>query len=197
VFSQRRKGNRRRHLQLESLEGRELLSTALAPARPAAEVSPLAKTSKGEVLNGWFDGPGVWTPLGKFRGKNTLTASGELTSLAADGSATPMGGVTFGGSVLYKTAVQNNGIVGNAVVGYNLTNGIGTLTAANGDKLNLHFTGTYYESGTTYGLAWTGVVKGGTGKFRGADGSFNAWGTYNVATGALQVPSITVALTRK
>jgi hypothetical protein len=192
VFSQRRKSHRRRHLQLETLEGRELLSTALAPARPAAEVTPLAETSKGEVINGWFDGPGVWTPLGKFRGKNTLTGSGALTYLGAEGAAAPIGGVTFSGSTIYRAAAQND-----AIIGYNLTNGIGTLTTSNGDKLNLHFTGTYYESGTTYGLAWTGIVKGGTGKFRGASGSFNAWGTYNIATGALQVPSITLALSRK
>jgi hypothetical protein len=146
-------------------------------------VSALAKVAKVEHITGWFAGPGVWTPRSEYRGTNTLTASGE---------AIPLGAVTFQASVAYKAAAENG-----AIVGYNLSNGIGTLTDSSGQKLNLHFTGTLYESGTQYGVAWTGNVVGGTGKFARATGTFNAWGTYSIATGALQIPSITLSLTHK
>ena len=82
------------------LEARELLSTVAVPARPAAEVSALAKVAKGEHITGWFAGPGVWTPLAKYRGTNTLTASGE---------SIPLGAVTFQASVAYKAAVREWG----------------------------------------------------------------------------------------
>jgi hypothetical protein len=179
----KRRCNHRWILRHEMLETRELLSAVAVPARPAAEVSALAKIAKGEHITGWFAGPGVWTPRSKYRGTNTLTASG---------AAIPLGAVTFQASAAYKAAAENG-----AIVGYNLSNGIGTLTASSGEKLYLHFTGTLYESGTEYGVVWTGSVVGGTGQFARASGNFHAWGTYSIATGALQIPSITLDLTRR
>jgi hypothetical protein len=179
----RRRCNHRWTLRPEMLETRELLSAVAVRARPAAEVSALARVAKAEHITGWFAGPGVWTPLSTYRGRNTLTASGE---------AIPLGAVTFQASVAYKAAAENG-----AIVGYQLSNGIGTLTGPKGEKLNLHFTGALYESGTQYGVSWTGNVVGGTGQFSKATGTFNAWGTYSIATGALQIPSITLSLTHK
>ena len=179
----RRQCNRRHPLQLETLETRELLSTIAAPSRPAAEVSPLVRTPGTHIINGWFVGPGVWTPRSRLRGTDTFTASGAATSLGA---------IKFSGTVEYKTAIEDR-----AILGYNLENGIATLTDSSGNKLDLHFTGELYESGTTYGLAWNGTVNGGTGKLAKATGTFTAWGTYDVTTGALQVPSITLTLTHK
>jgi hypothetical protein len=179
----RQRCNHRWALRPEMLETRELLSALAVHARPAAEVSALAKVAKDAHISGWFAGPGVWTPTAKFRGTNTLAASGE---------SIPLGAITFQASVAYKAAPENG-----TIVGYNLSNGIGTITDSKGEKLNLHFTGTYYESGTQYGVAWTGSVVGGTGQFSKASGSFKAWGTYDIATGALQIPSITLTLTRK
>jgi hypothetical protein len=189
VGGHKRPCNRRRALRLEMLETRELLSTVAAPARPAMEVSPLTKTPSGDLINGWFVGPGVWTPRSRSRGTNTFTASGAATVGVA---ATPLGAITFSGSVEYEAAVENG-----AIVGYHLQNGIATLSDSSGSKLHLHFTGELYESGTTYGLSWTGTVNGGSGKFSKASGTFTAWGTYSVASGALQVPSITLILTRR
>jgi hypothetical protein len=165
------------------LETRELLTTVGVAARPAAEVIALAKVAKGEHITGWFDGPGVWTPRTRYRGTNTLSATGQ---------SIPTGAITFQGRVAYKAALENG-----AIVGYNLSNGIGALTDSSGETLNLHFTGTLYESGTEYGVAWAGSVVGGTGQFSKASGTFNAWGTYSIDTGALQIPSITLTLTRK
>jgi hypothetical protein len=179
----KRRCNHRWAARPEMLEARELLSAVAVSARPAAEVSALAKVAKAEHISGWFAGPGVWTPIAKYRGTNTLTASGE---------SIPLGAITFQASVAYKAAAENG-----AIVGYNLSNGIGTITDSSGEKLNLHFTGTYYESGTEYGVAWTGNVVGGTGRFSKASGTFKAWGTYSIATGALQIPSITLTLTRR
>jgi len=183
VGVQKRKCNRNRALRLEALEQRELLSTAVAHARPAIEVSPLARKLGGEIINGWLVGQGVWTPRAKFQGKNTITASGP---------ATPIGAVTFNGSTAYKAAVQDH-----AIVGYNLENGVGTLTDSSGDRLNIHFTGVLYENGTSYAFSWTGTVNGGTGQFARATGNFSAWGTYSIATGSFQAPSITLTLTHK
>ena len=189
VGGHKRQCKRRRTLRLEMLETRELLSAVAVPARPAIDVSPLAKTPSGDIINGWFVGPGVWSPRSRLRGTDTFTASGAATVGQA---ATPLGAITFSGSVEYKAAVQDG-----AIVGYSLQNGIATLTDSTGDRLDLRFTGELYESGTTYGLSWTGTVNGGSGKFSKAGGTFTAWGTYSVASGALQVPSITLTLTRR
>ena len=94
-------------LRPELLEARQLLTAVGIPARPAAEVSALAKVAKGEHITGWFAGPGVWTPLTKYRGTNTLTATGE---------SIPLGAVTFQANVAYTAAVING-----EVFGYNLT----------------------------------------------------------------------------
>ena len=179
---QKRKCNRNRALRLETLEQRELLSTAVAHIRPAVEVSPLAKKAVGQIINGWLVGQGVWTPRGPFRGKNTLAASGPAT----------IGAVNFTGSLAYTAARQNN-----VIVGYNLTNGVGTFTNSNGEKVYVHFTGALYESGTDYAFSWTGTVNGGTGQFARATGNFSAWGTYSIATGSFQAPSIALKLTHK
>jgi hypothetical protein len=189
VGGHKRQCNRRRTLRLEMLETRELLSTVAVPTRPAMDVSPLTKTLTGETINAWFVGPGVWSPRSRYRGTDTLTASGAATAGAA---ATPLGAVTFNGSVEYKAVAQNG-----TMVGYNLENGIATLSDSRGDKLHLHFTGELYESGTIYGLSWTGTVNGGSGQFREASGTFTAWGTYNITTGVLMVPSIALTLTRR
>ncbi len=179
----KRKCNRNRTLRLEALEQRELMSTAVAHIRPAAEVSPLAKKAVGGIINGWLVGVGVWTPRGPYQGKNTLAASGPASSIGA---------VTFNGSVAFKAAQQNK-----VTIGYNLENGVGTLTDSSGQKLNIHFTGALYESGTAYAFSWTGTVAGGTGKFARATGKFSAWGTYSIATGSFQAPSFTLTLTHK
>jgi hypothetical protein len=127
-------------------------------------------------------------PRSQYRGADLLSASGAASTGAGD----PLGPVTFTGTLEYKTAIQDG-----ATVGYRLQNGTATLTTAAGDKLDLRFTGEYYESGTTYGLAWNGTIEGGTGQYKDATGTFTAWGTYDVTTGALQVPSITLSLGHK
>jgi hypothetical protein len=174
------------------LETRELLSVAAVHARHPAEVRPLAKVARGELINGWYVGTGVWSPRGPMRGRNTLTASGAATQASAPGQSVDIGPITFTGGAAYKAAVQNG-----VTVGYNFTNGIGTLTFANGNKLHLEYTGALYESGTIYGYNWTGTIDGGTGQFAHAVGTFKSWGTYSIASGAFMTPSITLTLTRR
>ncbi len=186
--SHKRQCNRRRTLGLEMLETRELMSTVAVAAHRAAEVSPLARQStKGEVINGWLAGPGVWSG-NTDRGTNGLIASGTATTGL---DATPFGAIAFNGNLAYKAVHE-----GPSIVGYRLANGTGTLTDSTGGQLDLRFTGELYESGTTYAFSWTGTLKGGRGDLSKATGTFSAWGTYDIATGAFQCPSITLKLTR-
>jgi hypothetical protein len=166
-------------LQLEFLESRELLSAAHRPHKPA-EVSRIAAGPK--QVYGSLAGQGVMTGNGK-RG---------LLGFSAAGPEAPVGVGTFTGSARYK-AERLNGVLW----GYEVSNGTGTLTDSSGDKINLQYSGTIYESGTSYAFSWTGTVDGGTGQFRGAAGNLDAYGTYSVSTGQFEVLGYSATLRRR
>jgi hypothetical protein len=75
-------------------------------------------------------------------------------------------------------------ILTTSMAGGLIDNGTGTLTAANGDKIYCSFTGTYAFSGgwppTLNTITGYGVITGGTGRFEGATGYFNAGGTQDL-----------------
>lgn len=84
---------------------------------------------------------------------------------------------------------------GNTVISFpppfygNIIDGEWVLTAANGDKIYNAFTATYLvthiQSGWYEQITGQGTIKGGTGKFKGASGSFECGGTINLGTGFL------------
>jgi hypothetical protein len=179
VGTQKRQRNRPRTLGLDMLEARELLSAISAGAQPAAEVSAHTRTPR--QVYGSLEGQGV--DLGNSRhGTNVFTAAGPEA---------PVGVGTFTGHDRYRAVIENR-----AITGYNVSDGIGTLTDSSGEKLDIAYSGNIYESGTTYAFTYTGTVDGGTGEFKKAAGSLDAYGTYSIATGQFTVLSYTLTLYR-
>jgi hypothetical protein len=175
-----RKSLWRRGLRVEILESRELLSADLASARPAVEAAPAAKVAK--LIYGSLEGQGVESGT-KLRGTDHFDAAGPEA---------PVGTGTFNASTRYKAVIE-----GRSLVGFNNTDGTGTLIDSSGDKLNLQFSGNIYESGPTYAFTWDGTVDGGTGQYKGATGDLHAYGTYSISTGQFTVLSYTVTLSRR
>jgi hypothetical protein len=176
----KRKPSRHQALRVEALESRDLMSGIAVRADHAVELKRVAKAPDVHQVYGSLEGQGTMT--GKpGRGTYTFTAAGPEA---------PFGVGTFNGKSKYKAALENT-----VVVGYNLTNGTGTLVDSSGDKLDIQFTGEIYESGTTYAFSWSGTVDGGTGRFKKAVGSLEAYGTYSISTGQLTFLGYTVSLT--
>jgi hypothetical protein len=176
----KRKPSRHQALRVETLESRDLMSAVGASAESAAELKRVAKAIGIHQVYGSLEGQG--TQKGKpGRGTDTFLAAGPEA---------PLGVGTFNGKAKYTAALENN-----VVVGYDLANGTGTLVDSSGDKLDIQFTGAIYESGTTYAFSWSGTVDGGTHRFAKAAGSFEAYGTFSISTGQLDVLGYTVTLT--
>ncbi len=181
MASNNRKALRRRPLQLEQMESRELLSAVASGLRPAVEMSHLKKTHAVLNVYGSLQGQGVQSPMNNNRGTFSFLAAGPEA---------PVGVGTFSGSAKYKTARE-----GHFIVGYDVLNGKGTLTNSTGERINLQFSGEIYESGPEYAFSWTGTVSGGTGQFKGAAGNVDMYGTYSTSTDQFVVLGYTLTLT--
>jgi hypothetical protein len=145
------------------------------------ELSRIPKTPSHLFVYGSLQGQGVESGNGR---------RGTISFLAA-GPEAPVGSGKFDGKADYKAAIQYG-----ALVGLHVEDGTGSLTDANGDKVNLAYSGTIYESGSSYAFSWTGTADGGTGEFKHAQGNLNAYGTYSIATGDFTVLSYTLTLSR-
>ena len=176
-----RKYQQRPQLRLDCLESRELLSADLGVARPAAEVSQVKKAHAALSIYGSLEGQGVASDISGKRGTYTFLAAGPEA---------PLGAGTFTAAARYKTVTE-----GRAIVGYSIASGHGVLADQDGDKLDLNFTGTIYESGPAYAFTWTGTVAGGTGEYKKAAGSLDMYGTYSTSTDQFIVLGYTLTLT--
>jgi hypothetical protein len=179
--SESRRRDRRRTVQFDALETRDVMSTLAASAVFAARHKPVPKTTGIHQVYGSLDGQ--MTQAGR-RGQGTVT-------FTAAGPEAPLGTGTFNGKSRYKAALENG-----VIVGYDLLNGRATLVDSSGNKLIFQFTGAIYESGPGYAFSWNGTAVGGSGRFSKAAGTLAAYGTVSMATGQLTVLSYTVTLTR-
>lgn len=119
-----------------------------------------------------------------YSGKAVVRITGsnaDIVSAAATGSGTLVG----------KSKLFGKGAgVGNDPCG--TFGGPGAITAADGKKLNFVIaptggTACGDETGQTFSLVGRATVKGGTGKYLGAKGTFKFAGTFNRGTGAFSV----------
>ena len=175
MWHRNRRSLRRKDLRLEVLETRELLSSAASLARPPISKAPL-------LIYGSLEG----------QGEKLGTPGRGSFSFGAAGPEAPLGVGTFQGTAQSRTVLVNG-----EIMGYNLNNGSATLTAGNGDKLNIQYAGNLYQSGPNYAFTWSGNVVGGTGAFRGARGRFDTYGTYSFSTDQFTDLSYTITLTHR
>lgn len=119
-----------------------------------------------------------------YSGKAIVRITGsnaDIVSAAATGTGTLVG----------KSKLFGKGAgVGNDPCG--TFGGPGTITAADGKKLNFVIAATSGsacgdESGQTFSLVGRAIIKGGTGKYVKAKGSFKFTGTFDRGSGAFSV----------
>ena len=153
------RANRRRTFCPESLEGRNLLSTVVAA--PAAEVQPAVDYVP---MKGTVDGTAT-LGAGTFD-QNTGIVSVPV-SYTGTGNISHLGRVTVTGSHTTKILPPY----------YNtseVTGGMATITAANGDTLVLTYTGAGQlipGASNLFTDTFHYTITGGTGRFAGASGS--------------------------
>ena len=159
-----------------------LALAGMAAACGGSPVSPSATAGSG--LNGLAAGATSATPSGSlghstpFKGTldgvYTLAFPSPLILLVegtGTGNATQLGQFTFG----YDESV-------------NLSTGVGTgtyeLTAANGDKLTADWTGAGFPTAdpTVLRIVENATIKGGTGRFTNASGSFTVERLFSFVT---------------
>ena len=122
--------------------------------------------------------------------KATLTTQEELRPNPATCQSAPyLSGNTSGsGHATHLGAVTGSGIdciTPTSAYTYAFSNGVLTLTAANGDQLRAEYQGTLTPSATPpiYTIAGTYRFIGGTGRFNGASGTGTISGLENLGTG--------------
>ena len=109
------------------------------------------------------------------------------------GNSSPMGAISV---VATDCPVTQDG------VNYSFSNGVLTITAANGDTLTASYQGSLQPNATTglHSLAGNYSVTGGTGRFANAAGSGSLQGTLNLTTqpaqGQLDMSGLLTYLTR-
>ena len=94
----------------------------------------------------------------------------DLT-IEAEGEVLHCGRTTLNAENCSQVTSQQGGVI---------ENGFGTLTSANGDKINLAYSGTYVFDTyppTMGTFSLTGTIVGGTGRFEDATGSIDIGGT--------------------
>jgi hypothetical protein len=150
---------RRPSFRLEFLEGRSLLS-ALALAKPAPVV--VQPPTHHVPMHGTIHGVAT---LG------TETMDPQMYNAIVPISCTGSGNVSHLGRVSLS---ETHDTVVLAATGYTtalMENGEATLTAANGDQLDLTFTGTSVRTANGFDDTIDYTITGGTGRFTGASGS--------------------------
>ena len=118
-----------------------------------------------------------------YTGKATVKVSGSKADISADATGT--------GTLVGKSKLSGKG-VGNNVEPCPLFGGPGTITAANGAKLNFTITTSggsacTDEEGQTFSLLGRATIKGGTGKYAKAKGTFKFTGSYDRGNGLFTV----------
>jgi hypothetical protein len=153
--------SRRRRFQVEALERRETLSTAMGGAALAAPAVVHVMAHRTVHVTKAFKGSGTATLIGF-----TVLSNGSTLGIGTvNGSGTTIG--AFGG-MLQATLAPSTFAVQSAS---------GEFTASDGSQLNL--TVTAHKKGATY------KITGGTGTFAGAKGSGTMTGSVNAATHTL------------
>lgn len=126
-----------------------------------------------------------------YTGKATVKVAGSRADISADASGT--------GTVVGKSKLSGKG-VGTNVEPCPLFGGPGTITVAGGAKLNFTITASggsacTDEEGRLFSLLGRATIKGGTGKYAKAKGTFKFTGSYDRGNGLFSVKlrgSITV-----
>ncbi len=118
-----------------------------------------------------------------YTGKATVKMSGSRADISAD--------ATGSGTVVGKSKLSGKG-VGSEAEPCPLFGGLGTITAANGAKLNFTITASggsacTDEEGKLFSLLGRATIKGGTGKYAKAKGTFKFTGSYDRGNGLFSV----------
>ena len=118
-----------------------------------------------------------------YTGKATVKISGSRADIAADATGT--------GTVVGKSKLSGRG-VGNEAEPCPLFGGPGTITVANGAKLNFVITASggsacTDEEGKLFSLVGRATIKGGTGKYAKAKGTFKFTGSYDRGNGLFRI----------
>lgn len=104
--------------------------------------------------------------------------------VSSSGTATHLGLTTTVGTITFTPDPANPGRL--------LTNGIGTMTAANGDTVQLELTGALEPTPGSATATDKFVIRfvGGTGRFAGAHGTGTGVVVVNLLTGAFEITMI-------
>ncbi len=118
-----------------------------------------------------------------YSGKATVKISGSKADISADATGT--------GTLVGKSKLAGKG-VGNSVEPCPLFGGPGTITAADGAKLNFVITASggsacTDEAGQQFSLLGRATINGGTGKYAKAKGTFKFTGSYDRGNGLFSV----------
>ncbi len=137
----------------------------------------------GSALAGSAATPKKVALKASYSGKAVVRIAGSQADISADATGT---GVPVGKSKLSGKGTGTN------VEPCPLFGGPGTITAANGSKLNFVVgsaagSACTDEEGQTFSLLGRATVKGGTGKYAKAKGTFKFTGTYDRKSGLFSV----------
>lgn len=162
MAASRQRAKERRVFGMEGLEGRSLLSV-VAPASLHAEVRRAGPLPQVSIIQGRIQGEQA------SDGLMTGTPAGR-SSYSGHGSARPVGDVYFGTQhtlTRTPTSARTSSLA--------LTGGAAVLTTINGDRIDFLYDGT--GAGRLNGpstVHFQGTVSGGTGRFEGVRGTFQA-----------------------
>jgi len=106
------------------------------------------------------------------------------TNVSSSGTATHLGLVTTVGTINFSPDPANPGRL--------LTNGTGTMTAANGDTVQLELNGALVADPSSGTATDRFVIRfvGGTGRFAGAHGTGTGIVVVNLLTGAFEITMV-------
>lgn len=118
-----------------------------------------------------------------YTGKATVKVAGSKADISADATGT--------GTLVGKSKLSGKG-VGSAVEPCPLFGGLGTITAADGGKLNFSISASggsacTDEEAQSFSLVGRATVSGGSGKYAKAKGSFKFTGSYDRGNGLFSV----------
>ncbi len=147
----------------------------------AGKVRLVCTKKAGKLI--WVATPASVAFTGSYTGKATVKISGSRADIVADATGT--------GTVVGKSKLSGKG-VGNNVEPCPLFGGPGTITAANGSKLNFVISSAggsacTDEAGQTFSLLGRATINGGTGKYAKAKGSFKFTGIFDRGNGLFSV----------
>ena len=147
----------------------------------AGKVRLVCTKKAGKLI--WVATPASIAFTATYSGKATVKISGSRADIVADATGT--------GTVVGKSKLSGKG-VGNSVEPCPLFGGPGTITVANGAKLNFVITASggsacTDEEAKQFSLLGRATIKGGTGKYARAKGTFKFTGSYDRGNGLFTV----------